>query len=493
MKKELIYIFIILLLIESNSVLTQQIYPDIITQNITIDELRQHLFLLASDSMEGRGTGTKGFDLAANYVELQFLNANLVKPFTKMNYDWSYYQPLSIDKYSIEKQTSIILKYYKSTDTFNIGSNFILFHFGNLKNEKIVGNIVNVGFGLSEPEHGIDDYYNKNVTGKWVLMQESISDSVRSILPASLNMLYSDIHMSSLKRARTAADKGAIGIIFSPSEIGMQYWNIRMKSFREYFLLADLGSPTRSADIPILLIDSLMFRSIVFFENNSQGYITLEKKFKKDNLYSRNIVGIVDGTDSTLKKQYLVIGAHLDHEGIKDGKIFYGADDNASGSTAILELAEAISLSPCKRSIIFALFTAEEIGLLGSYYFINNPPVEQNKIIAMINLDMIGRSDGNVNGIAPITPDIPGLEWKGIISRISDQSQIDWDYAESFPRKISMDHLPFYLMNIPSLFLFSGFHSDYHQPTDDADKIDYNFLHENTILVYKIIKQFDEQ
>ncbi len=190
---------------------------------------------------------------------------------------------------------------------------------------------------------------------------------------------------------------------------------------------------------------------------------------------SQNVVAMVPGTDPTLRNQYVVIGAHFDHLGrssahssdpeAKDA-IRNGADDNASGTAAVMELARQFAARPAKRSIIFASFTGEELGLLGSQWFVEHSPVPVDSIVAMVNFDMIGRLRNDkliVYGVATAT-ELPGIvaaanvEPKLVVSAVGD------GFGPS-------DHSSFYTKGIPVLHFFTDLHDDYHKATDDAPKI----------------------
>jgi hypothetical protein len=187
---------------------------------------------------------------------------------------------------------------------------------------------------------------------------------------------------------------------------------------------------------------------------------------------SRNVVGMVEGSDETLKSEFVVLGAHYDHLGLRrKGQFWPGADDNASGTAAVCELAEAFGKGGQrpKRSIIFALFGAEERGLFGSKHFTDKPPVPIEKIVAMINLDMIGRNKpGEVSILGAATS--TDLEGHLAAAAKSIKLKLKYEPPDDFA---GSDHYYFYEKGIPVLFLHSGLHNDYHKQSDKAEKIDY--------------------
>jgi len=194
---------------------------------------------------------------------------------------------------------------------------------------------------------------------------------------------------------------------------------------------------------------------------------------------SRNVVAVIPGTDPVLKEQYVVVGAHFDHLGMGGPgsgsraldtiAVHNGADDNASGVAMIIELAEKVaSEKKNKRSVLFAAFGAEEMGLVGSKAFTNTPPVEMEKMVAMFNFDMVGRLDTTTNGLS-----IGGIQTAKETEGILKKYNPGFELAMSPEGVGPSDHASFYLQNIPVFFISTGAHPDYHTPFDDADRINY--------------------
>jgi len=204
----------------------------------------------------------------------------------------------------------------------------------------------------------------------------------------------------------------------------------------------------------------------------------------------RNVVGVVEGTDPKLKEEYLVIGAHYDHlgwgsrEGLSGGrKIHNGADDNASGTASVLELAEVFARFPTKRSIIFLFFTAEEKGLWGSAYYCENPSRPLEKTVAMLNLDMVGRSKDHylfVGGVGT------GAGFKDLVLEQAQETSL---WLELKPGgAVPSDNVKFFEEDIPVLFFFTNIHEDYHGPGDDWWKLNYPDQELITRTIYRIAR-----
>lgn len=214
---------------------------------------------------------------------------------------------------------------------------------------------------------------------------------------------------------------------------------------------------------------------------------------------SENVIAFIEGNAYT--DEYIIIGAHLDHEGIVDEQIYYGADDNASGTAAVMEIAQAFKLAaksgyPPKRNIIFLHVTAEEVGLQGSRYYTENPIVPLEKTTAMLNIDMIGRTDykheATDDYLYLIGLNRHSNELKFIAEKANGlATTLDLDYRyneenESNRYYYRSDHYNFAQHNIPVIFFFNGEHLDYHKPTDTEDKINYQLLEKRSKYIFTV-------
>ncbi|UCC71880.1 MAG: M28 family peptidase [Gemmatimonadota bacterium] len=208
---------------------------------------------------------------------------------------------------------------------------------------------------------------------------------------------------------------------------------------------------------------------------------------------SPNVVGLLPGTDPVLTDEYVVVTAHLDHLGMRNGVIFNGADDNASGSAAVLEAAEAAAMAPAKRSIIFVLFTAEEKGFLGSTYFVDNPPVPIEAIVLNINLDMVGRNSPDwPESLLALASEKRRPELLELIRDVNSRvrANLDWRLNEGedpHGHVQRSDQLAFMQKGIPAILITRGFMGpDYHQPSDDPETINYPKVTQAARLAYAL-------
>jgi len=221
--------------------------------------------------------------------------------------------------------------------------------------------------------------------------------------------------------------------------------------------------------------------------------ISVETRFpvlEQSEITLKNVVAIVEGTDPGLNKEYITVGAHLDHVSHPTGQVANGADDNASGSAGVLEIAEAVALDPPRRSVVFITYTAEEMGLQGSHYFVNAGPLAREDIKFNVNLDMIGRTMeknsetrahyvlGDSRYEAKLVPFISGINESTV------NCPLIYDFEH--PYSGNSDHASYSDKGIPSFFFFSGSHKDLHQPGDDPEKIEYDKAVKLSRLAYLI-------
>ena len=225
-----------------------------------------------------------------------------------------------------------------------------------------------------------------------------------------------------------------------------------------------------------------------------EHYVYKDRKNKKNKVLTYNIIATLPGTDDKLKDEYVVIGGHYDSVSNKLDKIHNGADDNASGTSMVLELFEKFAASNTnKRTLVFIAFGGEELGLLGSKYFVNNPTIDLQKVQLMVNLDMVGRLDNEKNLQLGGTLTAVDFDKKlePFLNQVENRWQNNLNITELgkgiFKRS---DHYSFYLKDIPVLFFFTGLHEDYHGPTDDSNKVNYRGMKVISDLVHPIMEEF---
>ncbi len=475
-------LFVLILIVAVFSACTKKFDPE-----ITVKDLKASIGYLASDSLKGRKTGEAGDLLAAEYIRQKFENAGL------QLLDENGFQPFDLVT-SAEVGDGNELTVDGSS--FQVKTDFLPYAFS--ANTKVSAGVVFAGFGIEINKDTLqwDDYKGVDVSGKWVLALQGDPDLDNAQSPF--------VEFSGDRsKALLASDKNAAGLIL-----------VAGKKFSEKDELTPLVFDKNSSrySIPIIQVtrevaDKMLAgtgQTVEKLESeieNSKNTVHLNLKANVDatinvlqkEAESRNVVALLPGNDPVLKDQYIVVGAHFDHLGmggpgsgsraIDTIAIHNGADDNASGVAEIIELAEkAAAEKKNKRSIIFASFSGEEMGLVGSKAFTNNPPVPIEKIVAMLNFDMVGRLDTTTNAL-----DIGGTGTAKEFESILKDLNTGFDLAMSPEGVGPSDHASFYLQNIPVLFFTTGAHPDYHTPFDDADKINYTGEKKVTEYSYKVL------
>ncbi|MBU1100046.1 MAG: M28 family peptidase [Bacteroidetes bacterium] len=442
---------------------------------ITAEEIQDHINYLASDELEGRFTGSKGERLAGDYIAKEFEYYGLIPMF-----DGSYFQEFPfVESVELTDNNSVLLSIDGNQNELSVNNDFITLSFSGKSDLK--AELVFVGYGITAPMFGYDDYEGINVNGKVVLAMRHYPDfdSTESKFEK----------LASLRaKASTAKGNGAVGIIFmnehsffprSDEFIPLKYDGAGgMMDFgaaqisREF---ADKIFETEGTSYQQVQqkINSELVPNSFAIKNTK---IELKTEIKEIEKMGRNVAGYLEGNDPILKNEYIVVGGHYDHLGYGQTGSRYtgtpmpihnGADDNASGTTGVLETAEKFASikNQLKRSIVFVAFSGEELGLLGSNYFANNFPFGIENTIAMFNMDMIGRV--NENSLTIIGSGTSTL-WREIIEK---ENKYNFKLQLNDDGWGGSDHTAFTLKDIPVLFFFSGIHMDYHMPSDDPEKI----------------------
>jgi len=438
------------------------------------NNIKQSIYFLASDSLKGRKPGTDGDSLSAFYIRAKLKEYGTI-PICEHGFQRfsvvTDIVPGKNNELKINNKLQIINKDF-------IPSTFS-------SNNTVDGELVFAGYGLNFEQDSTkwNDYSNVEVKDKIVFifegMPENASENARKFSKSRTKVL-------------TAKDKGAKAVIFIHKSSDIQ------KPFDISFdkTISDAGIPvlyiTWQKAQEIFKENKLDIEKQVNLSNISKNFKTnvhIVTDVKKIMSPTHNIVAEIEGSDASLKNEYIVIGAHYDHLGMggKDSgsrmpdtiAVHNGADDNASGVAGILELARMFSNAPVKpkRSLLFVAFTGEEMGLLGSKQFVSTPPVSLKNIVTMFNFDMIGRAKLekpklSIGGTGTAT------EFDSIIKLY--EINLPFEVSKSPEGYGPSDHASFYKNNIPVLFFNSGLHEDYHTPFDDADKI--NFVQEVNIL-----------
>lgn len=447
--------------------------------SITADELKEHLYILASDKYKGRETGKEGQKMAAEYISNEF-KTDGVSPGNKGSYfqDFNVIELLTPNAtISIKNQSFYFLKSfyffpsYMDTKSFDVNQT----------------DIIDLDFGIESKE--LNNYENINVEGKVVLIKNTVPTGV------------SNVKWSWRNKLKIAQDKGAKAIFFIEDD-----YDTKAEQVAHYFdnpsmKLKDSNSEASEKFIPFFFISKEMYSRLITTEKltNDNNKISVQIAQTEQELTSNNILGFIEGSDEKLKHEIIIITAHYDHIGVNGQEVFNGADDDGSGTVALLELAEAFQIAKnegngTKRSILIMPVSGEEKGLLGSSYYASNPVYPLENTVVDLNIDMIGRLDSahlnNENYVYLIGSDKISKELHILSENVNKTySNLELDYTfndDNDPNRYfyRSDHYNFAKKGIPVIFYFNGVHDDYHKSTDTVDKILFNKVEKITKLVF---------
>jgi hypothetical protein len=474
-------------------------------ETITIAELRDHIFYLSNDELEGRESGSPGFIKAQQYAVAQLVQAGLAAFSKDKDSRQSFYQSFTINRYFPKSENQITILNNGIKQTFAIKDDFFIYSDNSFDTKELSGQIAFAGRGIKETAYGIDDFKNIDVKGRWVIISDlngALGPSFEKKLPPDILKKYANSRDKRKIIIDNVKETGAIGIIAIPPNNQLKVWDQLVETILDRRIVREIPQMSLNAAFPIIVIDSLIVEHIFWGEKYNpmtkaepyksfifrNSMLALQKEYSLSDVATSNIVAIIEGSDPVLKNEFIVLGAHLDHLGERNGVVMNGANDNASGSAAVLEISEALVKSKPKRSVICMLYTAEELGLIGSTYFTENPSVPLDDIVACINIDMIGRLTPDVKGLAPFSPN-PRL--KAIISQVYEKNKeisLDWTYFENNPIiGTKSDNYPFEMKKIPAVSFFTGIDPDCHKPSDDAEKIDFEIVEKSCKLIYAVV------
>ncbi len=455
--------------------------PDAVN-GITDRELGAHMTFLASDLMRGRDTASPEIRVAAEYLATRLQAAGAEPSGDPGRGGKTYFQRFPLEYVTPKAKGTTMALIVERGDSrrivpWSLFADFSTFPFG-LAPGEIEAPIVFAGHGVVDEEHGHDDYADLDVKDRFVLVLDGPGDAS----PSSRRRVG-----SSAKRAE-AQKRGALGLIVvhKPGEATRP--SINPDDRRRSFDRPRMNLGGGSSSIPVLTLEDhardVLTRDADLdladddLKPRPLDGLRLRFTFAADReiKHDRNVVGLFPGSDPEKQNEIVIFSAHYDHVGVNDrGEIFNGSDDNASGTSALLEIAEAFGEGPRPaRSVAFLWVSGEEKGLLGSAYFADHVPLPDGmKIVADLNLDMVSRNDSKAVGITPSAKhaDYSTLIPAALAALKEEQLEGKFD-ADSFYART--DSYNFARKGIPIIFFFSGIHDDYHQPTDDVAKADFS-------------------
>ncbi|WP_421874755.1 M28 family peptidase [Marinoscillum sp.] len=439
-------------------------------KTISADDLKGYLSVLASDSLEGRETGERGQKMAAAYIAGKFKEFGLEPPVETATGN-SYFQ-----KYPLQKSTYRTAYLKKGDEKMVNFEDFVYFSRTETKGEEYV-NIVYAG------DETIESLKEKDLAGKFIAIPQKDMSNWRKVL-ADLGDIETE---------------GIVLIVEDSSS-----YDFVKQRFSRYLSGTRLSTKSNDSGTKVIIgnpkLATWMFNTE--YDQLEPGTASKDLILNSDLLIEdievENVLGFLEGTEKP--EEVLVVTAHYDHIGIgSDGQVNNGADDDGSGTSTVIELAQAFSTAAKKgskprRSILFMTVSGEEKGLLGSEYYSNNPIFPLENTVTNLNVDMVGRIDPdheeNPNYVYVIGADKLSSELNEISEMVNKQTvNLDLDYTyndENDPNRYyyRSDHYNFAKKNIPIIFYFNGTHADYHKPTDTIEKIDFKTMEKRALLVY---------
>jgi hypothetical protein len=513
---------LILLLIVAGPLFSQKPFTG--PGRINSDDLESHLAFLASPYLKGRSNGEPELNIATNYLAAQAKLMGL-RPANGT----SYFQPYSIIRKSIDNEKTMLLITNGNEESVKINKPLIQLFPTASSDFELEGELVFAGYGIKADKYNYNDFENINTEGKIILAMNRSplsedGNSSRFEEPVWSTFMSIQIKLTSLLFSKARA----ILLVPDPksgfSSVEDQYPGIANELRSSNYLK---GSKPMTIELPGMPKIIFIHREVADEILRGTGHNLEElqksidsslkahsfsipgKKLKitevsrTDEVVLNNVAAWIEGSDPVLRNEFVIFSGHADHTGGSGDNINTGADDNASGCSAMLEIADAFQSLEKKplRSLLFLWVTGEEIGLFGSQYYVDNPIFPLGNTVADLNMDMIGRA----KGVADTTPETPmsgpggvfvisgnqSSELMKIAEEADKRSALDFDYSLSgrddplqlFARS---DHYNFVKKDIPVLFFTTGLHTDYHTPGDVIEKINFKKMELVAKTVYDI-------
>ncbi|MFP4088871.1 MAG: M28 family peptidase [Cyclobacteriaceae bacterium] len=504
-KKILSFVFIFFICLT----LSAQVVPDSVIRQfgneITVEDLKEHLYIIASDEYGGRDTGSEGLRMAADYLIKEYRSNDL-----KGIVDGSDY----LQKFDVTEEAWGTPYIEVDGQRFEFLKDFYGFPRMNRNMSLAMKEVTFAGYGIESDLY--DDYRKLDVAGKAVMIlsgEPMSADSVYFVTGTSEKSRFTANFSASMRtKQQIATEKGA--------QLVMMIDNNYASNSRRYGVYTQMPSMSlpseevEKEEANLIFISPEMAQAIMGRRDLDKVKNKINKKGKpvthklKTNMQvalektseaisTANVLAFIEGSD--LKDEVLVITSHYDHVGTRDGEVYNGADDDGSGTVAVMEIAESFALAKAagygpRRSILFMNVSGEEKGLLGSEYYTSKPEIALENTVANLNIDMIGRIDPEHQETPEYVYVIGSDRLSTELHQINEQANanytqliLDYKYnAQDDPNRFyyRSDHYNFAKYKIPIIFYFNGVHEDYHQPGDTPDKINYEVLAERARLVF---------
>jgi hypothetical protein len=498
-------------------------------ESICQRDMKADLFFLAGDRFRGRLTATPENDLASAFIASRFERLGL----QRVGAAGSYLHGFHLITASLGPSNHLRIG---ATTRLRPEQEFIPLPFGPPGERAVDGALVFVGFGIVDPGRGYDDYRGRDVRGQLVLALDHEPGEHDPDSP--FDGLVTSEAATPFRKALTAQERGAVGIVFAPDvhnhpepedfeALARSAWPESPPRIPQYTLQAWVDRVhIPAARISAALARALLERAGGSLEDLARASerpgdapaaprelirIALATDVRHHVVPDRNVLAAIEGGDPQLRDEWVIISCHHDHNGADGDHVFNGADDNGSGVVGLLEIAEAYALAARdgqrpRRSILFTSFNSEERGLLGSWAFVERPPVPLDRIVAVLNMDMVGRDEEVPEGGGPR---FRGLPVQSAESNRDAVNLLGYSRCASLARTIERanaaiglrlkevldnnpsnllrrsDQWPFLQRGVPAVFFHTGLHPDYHTTGDRPERINYPKMERIVRLVHQ--------
>ena len=497
-------------------------------KKIQVRDLQADLTFLASGALEGRLSLRQGSEAAIAWIASEFLKAGLAPAA-----GGSYLQRVPLIEFRPDNgDLRLTIGRGRESRTFrhpDISASFP-------EDLKVDAGVAFAGYGITAPELAYDDYAGLDVHGRIVLVfdHEPQETDPRSIFLGTGNTRYATSRVKALNAQR----RGAAALLVGPEPNRKHPTNQeRMAripgSEQRRGRLPSQAIEGDELRIPVVTVNDTVTRELLAvagrspselqsaidasLKPSSQVLAGVRAEFRYANRerrrgHSANVAGLLEGSDPRLREEYIIYSAHHDHDGTTEsGGVYHGADDDGSGTVGVVALARAFGANRVKprRSTVFLVFAAEERGLLGSYYYAQQPLWSLEKTRAVVNFDMIGRNEADsdqTKGLIEIAPDtsnemnLIGTKYcpayrktvEAANEHVGLRLNYKWDEEAALNIYFRSDQFPFALKDVPAVWWFTGFHPDYHQTTDTVDRIHFEKMARILALAYRTGWEFGD-
>jgi hypothetical protein len=461
---------------------------------VTVEHCKAWLGTLASPEFEGRGTGQEGFRKAAEFVRDRFADLGL----TPQGDDSTFFQAVPWTVAQADLAATCLEFHSPGGGVLHVPADRLEGQVSQSLTAEGKAVLIVLSSAAGRSNEPIAELANVDVKGKVVLLHVQPAAEARTPQMASFRAVA---QVRDKEPAAIVLDtKPVRGGLTARSGAGRGGANRAVRGARLSLTSVRLGGDDTKTVLAASGLDEAALQTVGATELALTAKVNLAVRVSEAAAW--NVVGVLPGSDEQLRQEYVVIGSHLDHLGKRGATIYPGADDDASGTTGVLAVATMFAKNPVppKRSVLFVCFAGEENGLVGSSWFVEHPPVPLASIVAELQMDMIGRNEesdsekpaDNENtlhlvGTQRLSRDLHEL---CMHKNASAGFDLEWDEESVFSRS---DHANFAKKGIPIAFFFTGFHHDYHQPSDTPDKIDFGKLLRVATYVYDIAFELGSQ